>query len=160
MLNEKFERDINNRIKSVAQYQNVFVAGDIEAGNHISLIGAIASGKKAANSVRKLLENYSFEYEGKYALEKLRQPYIKNKNEEHHANSFFTAISGVENFDLHQPCAKCNHCIDNFGCPAMVKINGKVTIDDKRCTRCGLCIDVCPNGAVEWVEEIVPLNNL
>ena len=57
----------------------------------------------------------------------------------------------LESYNLFQSCMKCNHCIDHFGCPAMVMQNGKVVIDDNACTLCGLCIDVCPNDAIRWV---------
>lgn len=150
----KIKFDKNSRIKTVDQYPNVVPAGDIHAENHISLIGAIGSGKKAAVNVRKLLENYPYDYEGESALAKLSETAagmhdFKVKQPE----PWDRELTSLERFNLYQPCAKCDHCIENFGCPAMVKINGKVTIDNKRCTGCGLCIDVCPNGAVEWVEN-------
>ncbi len=56
----------------------------------------------------------------------------------------------MREFDIFQACAKCDHCIDNFGCPALIKVEGKVTVDDYQCTRCGLCIDVCVNQAIHW----------
>ncbi len=144
--------DMQGRIKNeqgYSGYKNVFVAGDISSGNHMSLIGAIASGKLAAVGVRKWLENYKYNYEGEKALAKLnsvdtqstRILKLIDKN---------NLRSEVEQFNLFQACMKCNHCIDNFGCPAMIKINGKVKIDYDRCTLCGLCIDVCPNNAIRW----------
>ena len=57
--------------KGFSGYKNVFVAGDISSGNSMSVIGAIASGKKAAVSIRQLLENYQYEYEGEKALSRL-----------------------------------------------------------------------------------------
>ncbi|NUM31497.1 MAG: FAD-dependent oxidoreductase [Bacteroidetes bacterium] len=141
---------INNNTKT--KIKNVFVAGDICQGNNMSLIGAIASGKKAAVEVRKLLENYTFDYEGNLALKRLNNTNIP----EFRTNNEIVGIdkTQLENYDLFQSCQKCNHCIDNFGCPAMVKVNGKVQIDLTRCTLCGLCIDVCPNNAISWVTEI------
>ncbi len=135
-------------------YKNIFVAGDISSGNNMSVIGAIASGKKAANSIRKQLEAYPFEYEGEKALHRL------NTNPTPTLQLRSTIIDGtlnleIEKYNLYQACYKCNHCIDNFGCPAMLKINGKVQIDESRCTLCGLCIDVCPNNAIKWVSEEV-----
>ncbi|MBC8466149.1 FAD-dependent oxidoreductase, partial [bacterium] len=43
-------------------YKNVFVAGDICAENHVSIIGAIASGKRAATGIRQLIEGYKYDY--------------------------------------------------------------------------------------------------
>ena len=127
----------------------------------MSGIGAIASGKKAVVAIRKLLEGYSFAYEGEKALERLNTnptPLQKLPSSDLEAGE----IPDIGEYNLFQSCQKCNHCIDNFGCPAMVKVNGKVTIDESRCTQCGLCIDVCPNNAIRWEtipdEELVPLD--
>lgn len=153
--NSKISVDENNRIKSTNSFtgfKNIFVAGDINSGNNMSVIGAIASGKKSAIAVRKLLENYRFEYEGENALNQLntnatptqllRKSTFQTDNQKN-----------LEDYNLYQSCQKCNHCIDNFGCPAMVKVNGKVQIEMSRCTLCGLCIEVCPNNAIHWVTE-------
>lgn len=131
---------------------NVFVAGDLCSGNHMSVIGAIASGKLAANGIRQLLEDYKYEYEGFEALDMLN-----NKQPEGHL-TMKTELSDdllqkITHFNLFQACQKCNHCIDNFGCPALVKVNGKVNLDETKCTHCGLCIDVCPNDAIRWASE-------
>lgn len=160
---EKLPTDENARVLSndnFTGYKNIFVAGDIHSGNNMSVIGAIASGKKAANSIRKKLEDYPFEYEGEKALHRL------NTNPTPTLQLRSTIIDGtlnleIEKYNLYQACYKCNHCIDNFGCPAMLKIKGKVQIDESRCTLCGLCIDVCPNNAIKWeTEEGVESENL
>ncbi|TAL59761.1 MAG: FAD-binding protein, partial [Bacteroidetes bacterium] len=143
---DKQDRITQNEISG---FKNVFTAGDISSGNNMSVIGAIASGKKAAVKVRQLLEEYEHEYEGNIALERLNNSSpaaIQSKK----LITVENIRDEIENFNLFQSCAKCNHCVDNFGCPAMVKVNGKVKIDDGRCTLCGLCIDVCPNNAIRW----------
>jgi NADPH-dependent glutamate synthase beta subunit-like oxidoreductase len=145
------ETDNSNRIKSISGYKNVFFAGDIAAGNHNSLIGAIGSGKKAAVNVRKLIEDYKFDYEGEVALQRLTNNII-NQKEEPFIGSDEELLEYIGDFNLYQPCHKCDHCLKNFGCPAMIKVDGKIVIDDIKCTRCGLCIDVCPNDAIDWVE--------
>lgn len=117
----------------------------------MSVIGAIASGKKAAIEIRAFLEQYNYPYEGEKALLRLNttKPAFSSRPE-----GLTQSVDELgKHLDLHQSCAKCNHCIDNFGCPAMIKINGKVRIDMSRCNLCGLCIDVCPNGAIHWVTE-------
>ena len=45
-------------------------------------------------------------------------------------------------------CIQCQKCIREIGCPAIVKIDGKVTIDPNLCTGCGLCGQICPVGAI------------
>lgn len=156
------DADENGRIKTSENftgYENVFAAGDICAGNNMSVIGAIASGKKAAVRVRKLLENYQFEYEGEKALARLNntlslpapKPGIHSGIRDY--SKLTVKAFGLDKYNLYQSCYKCNHCIDNFGCPAMVKINGKVQIDMNRCNLCGLCVDVCPNNAISIQQK-------
>jgi len=133
-------------------YKNVFVAGDLCDGNHMSLIGAIASGKRAAIGIRQIIEDYPHQYEGLETLANLN----KSEGVGHASNPM--KFSGdpaefLQKFNLFQSCEKCNHCIDNLGCPAMVKVDGKIVIDYPKCTKCGLCIDVCPNDAIKWVKE-------
>jgi len=140
---------------------NIFIAGDLAAGNHQSLIGAIGSGKKAAIAVRKKLENYAYDYAGQTALDNLTGNAAGQR-------SFSTLLSSagikidpqliqqkIKPFHLHQTCERCNHCIDNFGCPSLYKLNGRIVVDQQSCNRCGLCIDVCPNNAIHWETEPV-----
>ncbi len=156
MLYKEFQDnqlDNEQRIKSdektgFSNYKNIFVAGDICADNHLSIIGAIGSGKRAANGIRKMLENYEYDYEGLDALLNLRN----NKKPGTSSTEFElkNLTEYLDRFNLFQACYQCNHCIDNFGCPAMIKKDGKVHIDESKCTNCGLCIDVCPNDAIHW----------
>jgi indolepyruvate ferredoxin oxidoreductase, alpha subunit len=141
----------NNRLSGTPGFGNVFFAGDIAAGNHVSLIGAIGSGKKAAVQVRKLLEDYAFEYEGEAALQKLTASPEVSADTFEPAGRIQEEFTELDCYNLYQPCSKCDHCLDNFGCPALIKVNGKVVIDDVKCTRCGLCVDVCPNDAITWI---------
>lgn len=150
----KERMDAQGRIENkngFSGYKNIFVAGDISSSNNMSVIGAIASGKKAAVAVRKSLENYQYEYEGEKALERLNSsPSLTLPKGKGTLSPSGRVGEGLEIYNLFQSCMKCNHCIDNFGCPAMVKVNGKIKIDYSRCTLCGLCIDVCPNNAIRW----------
>ena len=131
---------------------NVIAAGDLRSGNHTSVIGAIASGKRAAVEVRRLFEGYVHPYEGEAALRRLGQERPAR------AAKPLAEERPWERLDLFQACAKCDHCITSFGCPAMIMENGKVRIDAAKCTLCGLCIDVCPNRAIRWeaIEEPEP----
>ncbi|MFX0008711.1 MAG: thiamine pyrophosphate-dependent enzyme [Candidatus Hermodarchaeota archaeon] len=49
-------------------------------------------------------------------------------------------------------CQMCYECARIFSCPAIrrVEIDGFQTmqIDDDRCIRCGVCYEICPNGAI------------
>jgi indolepyruvate ferredoxin oxidoreductase alpha subunit len=55
----------------------------------------------------------------------------------------------VEPARITDKCTNCMACIKLLGCPAIVVEEGKVKIDEDSCTACGLCISVCPYGAIE-----------
>ena len=48
-----------------------------------------------------------------------------------------------------EKCIQCGKCIREIGCPAIVKVDGKVTIDSNLCTGCNLCGQICPVGAIQ-----------
>ncbi len=49
-------------------------------------------------------------------------------------------------------CKKCNLCM-KLGCPAISLVDGKTVIDPTQCNGCGLCMNVCPFGAIEKEEN-------
>ncbi len=48
-------------------------------------------------------------------------------------------------------CKKCKVCM-KLGCPAISVKDGEVVIDTAQCNGCGLCVNVCPFGAIEKEE--------
>lgn len=60
----------------------------------------------------------------------------------------FTQVCVVEEDE----CKHCNACM-KLGCPAISKINGKITIDVSTCNGCGLCQSYCKFGAIKRVEK-------
>lgn len=46
-------------------------------------------------------------------------------------------------------CVQCKKCINEIGCPAIIRVDGKVTIDSNLCTGCNLCAQLCPTCAIE-----------
>jgi len=48
-------------------------------------------------------------------------------------------------------CKNCKVCM-RLGCPAITLKDGKVVIDRTQCNGCGLCVNVCPFGAIEKEE--------
>jgi indolepyruvate ferredoxin oxidoreductase, alpha subunit len=47
---------------------------------------------------------------------------------------------------IEENCTGCGHCVDRFGCPAMVfdETTKKVKVDKGLCVRCGICLLACP----------------
>jgi len=47
-------------------------------------------------------------------------------------------------------CTGCSHCVTRFECPALVfdEVANRVRIDEMTCTGCGVCVHVCPVGAI------------
>lgn len=49
-----------------------------------------------------------------------------------------------------EECIGCRHCLDEFECPGLVwdEAGGRADIDGVRCVGCGVCVAVCPAGAI------------
>jgi len=49
-----------------------------------------------------------------------------------------------------EDCTECDFCHDRFGCPALYRDEtlGRTEIDQGLCTGCGVCLAVCPKGAI------------
>ena len=49
-----------------------------------------------------------------------------------------------------EDCEECNLCLDRFECPALYKDEelGRVAVNQALCTGCGVCLQVCPKGAI------------
>ena len=52
------------------------------------------------------------------------------------------------NCKITDKCKKCKLCM-KLGCPAITEKDGAVIIDKTQCNGCGLCVNVCPFGAIE-----------
>lgn len=46
-------------------------------------------------------------------------------------------------------CIDCRKCIKEIGCPGLVVMDNKVSVDTSLCNGCGLCSQVCPVSAIE-----------
>jgi len=48
-----------------------------------------------------------------------------------------------------QDCTGCRYCITNFECPALEETDKRVEINQLLCSKCGVCIHVCPLKAIK-----------
>jgi indolepyruvate ferredoxin oxidoreductase alpha subunit len=50
-------------------------------------------------------------------------------------------------------CAQCKFCLDRFECPALYHDEGlgRTSINRQICSDCGVCLQICPKGAIEEV---------
>ena len=46
-------------------------------------------------------------------------------------------------------CVDCGYCRRFFECPALIQGEGRVEVDEGICVQCGLCLYVCPQGAIK-----------
>jgi indolepyruvate ferredoxin oxidoreductase alpha subunit len=47
-------------------------------------------------------------------------------------------------------CVECNFCLDRFECPALYKDEklGRTAVNEALCAQCGVCLEICPKGAI------------
>ncbi|OED30544.1 indolepyruvate ferredoxin oxidoreductase subunit alpha [Methanosphaera sp. WGK6] len=48
-------------------------------------------------------------------------------------------------------CIHCNKCTNQLACPSINEIDGEIRIN-QACTKCGVCINVCPTDAIHKEE--------
>lgn len=67
-------------------------------------------------------------------------------------------IEGCRSFSFESElCRGCKKCLVAANCPSKAAsvVNGKAVIDERKCTKCGVCIGKCPFGAAPKEAESV-----
>jgi indolepyruvate ferredoxin oxidoreductase alpha subunit len=60
------------------------------------------------------------------------------------------AIPERKRVEVTDDCVECNFCLERFECPALYHDQelGRVNVNRELCVDCGLCIQICPKGAI------------
>lgn len=102
--------------------------------------------KKMTDALKRAGE-YSREPEGGIAVLIARHPCLIAHREE--------AIRERKRVTVTDDCVECNFCIDRFECPALYHNQelGRTDIDRLTCSNCGVCLQICPKGAIVEAGE-------
>ena len=155
-----------------SNHPKIFAGGDVVTGP-ATVIDAIAAGKRAAYGIDLLLAEDASSVEPLVTIatedlpegDRYRPTTVEARPRIHppslppeeRRSSFAEVEGGYDAKAAIQEasrclacgrCACCNNCIDNFGCPAIFMEGGRIKINDTLCRGCGVCVQICPNGAI------------
>jgi len=97
---------------------------------------------EAMNKLIKKAVEYTNDPAGGVAVIIARHPCVIAYREE--------AIPQKKKVVVTEDCVECNFCHDRFECPALYKDTdlGRTAVDQTLCAQCGVCLDICPKGAI------------
>ena len=80
--------------------------------------------------------------DGGIAVVIARHPCIMDRNQ--------SGVPARKKIRVNEKCKGCDFCVKQFECPALRPQGEKepVCIEETLCTGCGVCLDVCPHGAL------------
>ncbi len=56
---------------------------------------------------------------------------------------------GAISMPMVEGCVGCGYCLKLFECPSLIMSDTKAEVDESTCIQCGLCVYVCPQGAIK-----------
>ena len=97
---------------------------------------------KAMSALLKKATKYVKDPEGGIAVIIARHPCVIAYRED--------AIPKKIKVTITDDCVECNFCLDRFECPALYHDEelGRTAVNQALCVQCGVCLQVCPKGAI------------
>jgi indolepyruvate ferredoxin oxidoreductase alpha subunit len=97
---------------------------------------------KAMNKLIKKAVEYTSDPDGGVAVIIARHPCVIAYREE--------AIPEKKEIVVTEDCVECDFCHERFECPALYKDADlkRTAVDQTLCAQCGVCLDICPKGAI------------
>jgi len=101
----------------------------------------------AFSGILQEAEAYCRSPQGGVAVVIARHPCLLDRDARQAQPSFVMRVT--------EDCTGCRHCLDDFECPAMSldEATEQVVVDAVRCIGCGVCVQVCPAGAIAAVAK-------
>jgi len=178
VLRDRWDRLLTHRATGATDDPFVFAGGDAVTGP-TTMIEALQSGKFAAYGIdralsadpRQVMVEAPRDREVLLAEPRYRPVAVESQPRLHPSRfapgeAMHSFVEMESCFSVEQAlaeaerclscgrCASCDNCLQNFGCPAFFLESGKVQINPILCDGCGLCVQVCPNGAIVPVTGV------
>ncbi|MFC1889120.1 indolepyruvate ferredoxin oxidoreductase subunit alpha [Thermodesulfobacteriota bacterium] len=139
-----------NTVDGSTTVEGVFAGGDNVTGPS-TVVEAIAAGRRGAYGIDRFLSGVDVPKPD--MPEDVRPAGGAALPADLYLQSVEEAVAEASHCRTCGPCGQCRNCIDNFACGAITLIDGHVAIDAPSCTACGLCEQLCPNGAISKTDR-------
>lgn len=144
--------------------EGVFSAGDAIHASKRSLIQVIADGKRSAYYMNLFLKNQPLELTPELIPVNKRSVLARSINEQESPRVDIPKIDGIEMTltaeEAIKEASRCLACGCGLGCgkchqvciySGIDPVSDRYFVNDQNCDGCGLCVEICPNEAIEMV---------
>ena len=142
----------------------VFSAGDATHSSNRTIINAVADGRKSALCIDRYLKNLPFELIPELIPVSKRSVLVRSIEEPESPRVAIKRIDGAEQTlseeEAVREAQRCLACGCGAGCgrchqvciySGVDLIGERYFINEDNCDGCGLCVEICPNEAIEMI---------